>query len=601
MAMESWLGTMVTVGVVTLAAMPALAQTQPLFLAYPPQNHQTSSPTIFFIGSAAPDVAVTLNGQSIERSSQGNFAPVIPLTMGENQFVFQAGNQQIERTITRIATGPNLPANGGFAPDSLTPVVPISRLPGEPICFSAIAPTSARVTVQLAGQTIPLTPQGNVVQLPGNNTILYGGNQPKVTAADQYKGCQTFAAERIPTVLGAPQFNLQWQGQNSTTTGPGTVTLLNGDRPQVIAVTSQAGVARTGPGTDYSRLTPLPQGSQASVTGKDGDWLRLDYGAWIKADETATLPSQAPPRSLVRSVGYQVVGDRTEVRFPLQLSVPISVQQTEKGFTLTIYNTTAQTDTIRLDNDPVIRNLTWQQTSPDRLDYHFTFHTEQQWGYDLRYEGTTLILSFRHPPLISEKKDDLKGVKILLDPGHGGDELGAVGPTGYPEKEINLLISQRLANRLKAQGANVHLTRTSDEFVSLGDRQNQIAQVQPAIALSIHYNALPDNGNPNQTDGISTFWYNAQSADLANFLQRYLVENLDRNSHGVYWNNLALTRPTEAPAVLLELGFMISPQEFEWITNPQAQEQLVNALAAGITDWLQQKRWVYLDKISSFI
>ncbi len=570
--------------------MPALAQTQPLFLAYPPQNHQTSSPTIFFIGSAAPGTTVTLNGQVIERSGQGNFAPVIPLNMGENKFVFQAGADRLERTITRLASGPNLPPNGGFAPGSLGPAVPISRLPGEPICFTAIAPTSAQVTVQLAGQTIPLTPQGNVVQLPANNTILHGENQPKVTAAEQYKGCQKFSAGQLPTVLGTPEFNLQWRGQNLTTPGPGSVTLLNGDRPQVIAVTSQGGVARTGPGTDYSRLTPLPQGSQASVTAQDGDWLRLDYGAWIKADETSTLPSQAPPRSIIRSVGYQVVGDRTEMRFPLQLPVPVTVHQTETGFTLSLYNTTAQTDTIRLDNDPVIRNLTWEQTSPDRIDYYFTFHTDQQWGYDLRYEGKTLILSFRHPPRIPAQKGDLKGVKILLDPGHGGTEFGAVGPTGYPEKEINLLISQRLANKLKAQGANVHLTRTSDEFVSLGDRQTQITQVQPAIALSIHYNALPDSGDPNQTDGISVFWYNAQSADLANFLQRYLVENLNRNSHGVYWNNLALTRPTVAPVVLLELGFMISPQEFEWITNPQAQEQLVNTLAAGITEWLDQKR-----------
>ncbi|AGF51310.1 N-acetylmuramoyl-L-alanine amidase [Synechocystis sp. PCC 6803] len=590
MAMESWLGTMIGVGAAVVFTMPAVAQSQPLFLAYPPQNHQTSSPTIFFIGSAAPNVTVTLNGQPIERSAQGNFAPVIPLKMGENQFVFQAESQRIERTITRIGTGPTLSPQGGFAAGSLTPAVPISRPAGEPICFTAIAPTDAMATVTLAGQTIPLTPQGNVVQLPPNNTILHGENQPQVTAADQYKGCQSFNVTNLPAQLGTPQFNLQWRGQNFSTPGPGSVTLLNGDRPQVIVVTSQTGVARTGPGTDYSRLTPLPQGSQASVTGQDGDWLRLDYGGWIKADETRTLPSQAPPRSLIRSVGYQVFGDRTEMRFPLQLPVPVTVHQTEMGLTLSLYNTTAQTDTIRLDNDPIIRNLTWQQISPDRIDYYFTFKTDQQWGYDLRYEGTTLILSLRHPPRISSQPGNLQGVKILLDPGHGGSEAGAVGPTGYAEKDINLLISQRLANRLKSQGANVHLTRTRDEFVSLVDRQTQIAQVQPAIALSIHYNALPDSGNPNETDGISTFWYNAQAADLANFLQRYLVENLGRNSHGVYWNNLALTRPTIAPAVLLELGFMISPQEFEWITNAQAQEQLVQALATGITTWLQQQR-----------
>lgn len=587
----NWLGSikgMILAGAFGLATIPVLAQTQPLFLAYPPQNHQTSSPTIFFIGSAAPSATVTLNGEVIKRSAQGNFAPVLPLTLGENRFVFQAGDQKIERTITRLDSRPQLPPNGGFAPNSFTPAVPVSRLPGEPICFSAIAPTQAQVTVQLAGQTIPLTPQGNVVQLPANNTILHGENQPLVTAADLYKGCQTFTSPKLPIDLGTPQFSLQWQGKTTTNPSPGTVTLLNGDRPQVIAVSGKAGVARTGPGTSYSRLTPLPQGTQARVTGQDGDWLRLDYGAWLRSSETTTLPSQAPPHSLIRSVSYRAFGDRTEMRFPLQLPMPITVDQTEESFTLTIHNTTAQTDTIRIDNDPVIKNLTWQQTSPDRLDYRFTFKSEQQWGYDLRYEGTTLVLTFRYPPALPTEKGSLQGIKILLDPGHGGTESGAVGPTGYPEKDINLVISQALATQLRRQGANVHLTRTGDEFVSLVDRMEQIATVQPAIALSIHYNALPDSGDPNQTDGISTFWYNAQAADLANFLQQYLVEKLDRNSHGVYWNNLALTRPTTAPAVLLELGFMISPQEFEWITNAQAQEKLVNVLAEGITAWLER-------------
>jgi N-acetylmuramoyl-L-alanine amidase len=72
---------------------------------------------------------------------------------------------------------------------------------------------------------------------------------------------------------------------------------------------------------------------------------------------------------------------------------------------------------------------------------------------------------------------------------------------------------------------------------------------------------------------------------LAVFLHHYLVKTLDRPSYGVFWNNLALTRPTVAPAVLLELGFMINPTEFEWITNPQAQEQLADVLAEGITQW----------------
>jgi len=567
------------------------AQSRSLFLAYPPNNHQTSSSTIFFIGSAAPNVAVILNGQPLQRSAQGNFAPVLPLQVGENRFVFEAGGQRLERTVTRISATPTLPQTGGFALDSLIPNQPISRLGDEPICFAAIAPAASTVSVTLGGENIALTPQDNLVQLPANNSLLYGKNQPQPTAINRYEGCQVFEnTTTTPLLLGTPQFTLQWQGKTWTEMGKGSVTLLNPDRPQVVAVTANPGVARTGPSTDYSRLTPLPQGTQSAVTGSDGDWLRLDSGAWIRSSETQTLASQTPPHSVIRSIGYQQFSDRTELRFPLQLPVPVAVQQMGDRLTLTLHNTTAQTDTIRLDPDPIIQGFTWQQTNPDRLDYQFQFKTPQQWGYDLRYDGTTLVLSLRHPPQIPAKKGDLSGVKILIDPGHGGTESGAVGPTGYPEKEINLLISLKLAEQLRAKGANVHLTRTTDEFVSLGDRVAQIEQVKPAIALSIHYNALPDSGDPNTKQGISAFWFQPQSQSLANFLQQSLVQKLKRPDDGVYFNSLALVRPAIAPAVLLELGYMINPQEFEWITDPQAQTALVKALAESVTDWLEQQR-----------
>ena len=68
-------------------------------------------------------------------------------------------------------------------------------------------------------------------------------------------------------------------------------------------------------------------------------------------------------------------------------------------------------------------------------------------------------------------------------------------------------------------------------------------------------------------------------------MHNYLTEQLDRPSYGVFWNNLALTRPHTAPTVLLELGFMINPWELEWITNSQEQEKLSNAIAKAIVTW----------------
>ena len=198
-------------------------------------------------------------------------------------------------------------------------------------------------------------------------------------------------------------------------------------------------------------------------------------------------------------------------------------------------------------------------------------------------------MTLNHPPTISSA-ENLRGATILLDPGHGGDELGAVGLNGYPEKEINLVMSKLIAQRLRAKGAEVVFTREDDSFVSLGDRMAMIDRVKPTLALSIHYNALPDAGDAINTKGIGMFWYHPQAHDLAIFLQDYLTTNLNRPSYGVFWNNLALTRPHTAPSLLLELGFMINPEEFEWIINPQAQEELADGVADGVAQWLSKTR-----------
>jgi N-acetylmuramoyl-L-alanine amidase len=116
-------------------------------------------------------------------------------------------------------------------------------------------------------------------------------------------------------------------------------------------------------------------------------------------------------------------------------------------------------------------------------------------------------------------------------------------------------------------------------------RAEMIEKTEPAIALSLHYNALPDQGDAENTKGIGTFWYHPQSHDLAMFIHNYLVKDLNRSSYGVFWNNLALARPTVAPSVLLELGFMIHPEEFAWIINPQEQEKLAQSLSTAIAQW----------------
>ncbi len=580
---------------VAYADQPVVEESSSLAVVYPPENHETTAEQIFLIGSAPPEGTVIINGQEIERSPAGHFAPSFPLDVGENRFTLTYGDQTLEMQVQRLSLTPPVPEGSDFVSESLYPPIDIARQPGELICFEAIAPFGSEAFVSLGNQRIALMPQDNSVVLPPNSAVLTLQNQPIDINSDTsssstatYQGCGSFAT---PGNLGTPVYELATNEQSITQSAAGTVEILSPTQIQVAEVTGSYGAARTGPSTSYSRLTPLPTGTQAAVTGRDDIWYRLDYGAWIRNTDVTVRPGTVPPRSLIRSVRSQPQPTQTEIFFPLQVPVPVSVEQGSDTFTLILHNTTAQTDTIFIDDDPLIRRVDWTQPRPDEIRYTFHLKTDQQWGYDLRYEGTTLVLTLRHAPVVRLTADQpLQGISVLLDPGHGGEELGARGPTGYPEKSVNLVVSRLLRDELIARGATVYMTRNEDMAVSLGDRIDLINQLAPTIALSIHYNALPDNGDAVNTAGIGAFWYDAQAHDLAVFLHDYLVETRDRPSYGVFWNNLALTRPSIAPSVLLELGFMINPNEFEWIVDPEEQEALAIALADGITAWLESSR-----------
>jgi N-acetylmuramoyl-L-alanine amidase len=556
-----------------------------LQVVYPPPEHTTTADRIFFIGTAAPDQAVTLNGVEITpRSPDGHFAPSLPLAVGENLFTLVQGESRVALRITRLAATPPPPMAGTFGADSLMPTVDIAQPVGERLCFRAIAPRNAQVSVAVGDIALPLRPHPPQAVLPPNSAVLTAENSPTPLPAQVYENC---TVPQTMGNLGQPLYTLRQGGQVTTARAPGQVEILPQVPTTVATVTVEGGIARTGPSTSYSRITPLPRGTRAAVTARHGDWLRLEYGGWIRASETTIAPAP-PPQSTIRSVRSRQIPGWTEVLFPLETPVPVAVDQTAGQLTLTLYNTIPQTDTIYLEQDPVVERLDWLPVLPDQAQYRFQLQSQQGWGYKLHYEGSTLVLSLRHPPQIDRDRP-LAGITILLDPGHGSpNDLGARGPNGYPEKDVNLVVSQRLRAALEAREATVVMTREGDDDLYPRDRVDIINAVEPTLALSLHYNALPDAGDALNTAGIGMFWYHAQAHHLSVFLHDYLTQTLNRPSYGVFWNNLALTRPTVAPSVLLELGFMINPFEFEWITDPAAQEELAQTLAAGLEAWMVQ-------------
>ncbi|TAF56544.1 MAG: N-acetylmuramoyl-L-alanine amidase [Oscillatoriales cyanobacterium] len=569
-----------------------------LFVSYPPREHTTTSEQIFIIGTSDDDAPIVINGAPVERSRGGHFAPTLPLELGANTIAVSQGNQSITLQITRLAAG-TVYDTDNFTAATIDPAVAIERQLGEPLCLSAIAPaTITNPTVTIGGQTLPLYPEPAPIELPPNSAVLNNRQEffpsnstPLAPQFQRWSHCTTFDQ---PGTFAAPEFRATLNGQPIAQIGGGSVTIAPISPVAIATVSVPEAVARTGSTTNHSRLTPLPRGTRATITGRDGEWLRLDYGGWIK-DEEVTIATQGQPvQATMRSAAMVDVGDWVEVRIPLQSAVPVSVDQSRDTLRLQLHNTTAETDIIRWLDLPWLRGIQWQQLDPDRVEFRFEFapevHAGQQWGYRVRYDQTTLVLSLRKPPEIDADRP-LAGVTILLDPGHGGPEdFGTRGPTGYPEKEMTLTIAQLIRDQLEARGARVVMTREEDADLWPNDRVAVIDATEPTIALSLHYNALPDGGDPIATHGISTFWYHSQAEDLARFLHNQLITRLDRGSYGAIWSNFALTRPSNTLAVLLEFGFAINPDEYDWIVDPEAQQELAATLADSLEIWMGDRR-----------
>ncbi len=429
---------------------------------------------------------------------------------------------------------------------------------------------------------------------PNNTLLLDNGDGQAIQGAGSYLDCAIAKATgTIDQPIARQLSSALATVKPVVTVVPSPVAMIAPANVEVAEVLANNTVARIGPSSDYNRVTPLLKGTKAIVVGrKEGDnngkkssWIQLDYGGWVNVSDLRVTTGTVP-KSVVKNIRSQNRNGSTDVFFTLQVPVPLVIEQTEKTLKLTLYNTTAPNNIVKLMGNPLIDRVESKSVAPSQVEYTFIYKSRQQWGYKYRYDGNNLVLSLRHPPTIAKQSNrPLIGVKILLDPGHGGADSGALSATGYTEKEANLFAAKLLANELFAKGATVYLTRETDKAVSLDERRTIVEQLEPTISLSVHYNSSPDDVEPSKAKGFSVFWYHSQAQGLASFLHTYATQYADRPQYGVIWDNLALARPAAAPSVLLELGFMSNPEELQWISNPQAQQQMAKTLASGITQW----------------
>ena len=185
---------------------------------------------------------------------------------------------------------------------------------------------------------------------------------------------------------------------------------------------------------------------------------------------------------------------------------------------------------------------------------------------------------------IKPKKPPIKD-KVVLDPGHGGTDYGAIRE-GINEKDITLDLTQRVASILKSKGYKTAMTRTEDVYIGLQERCDFTEVENPEIFVSIHVNSAVAT----EPYGIETHYYHEPSKELAEVIQKHLIKHIDTKDRGILKSKFYVINHTEVPAVLVETGFISNADERAELITEKRKQATAKAIAEGIIEYLKNHK-----------
>lgn len=174
-------------------------------------------------------------------------------------------------------------------------------------------------------------------------------------------------------------------------------------------------------------------------------------------------------------------------------------------------------------------------------------------------------------------------MKIFIDPGHGGQNPGAIGIGGLEEAEVNLDVALRLGEILASQGYDIEYSHTGDETLGLSERASRANSWGADYFISIHCNSNPDPS----IGGTETFYYRAGTTAqrFAETVNNALVAEINLRNIGTFARNLAVLRLTRMPAILVELAFVTNPEEAALMETSAFRQSCAVGLANGIIEF----------------
>ena len=616
---------------------------QELTFSSPTKTSVTTEESKFtFLGSTDPNFPVTMNGKAVELTERGGFSVEVTLSPGKNTFTFVSNGKTVTYTITYTVT----------VLKSVSPTAAQTMNGGDILVFTAIARKKATVTATFNGKTVTMK-ETPLKEEEGANDPEYSDfsnytasftlpagiagqaqSLGSATIKASYSGLSGSMKTGAVTVKAlpkadAPEVELPGVIADLKPINPNTggETLKTGDI--VIIDRDYAETFNGSPVEDWSRPTNayLPKGTTdvivKTVSLGSTKYYLLGCGRRVYTKDAALyIENGKVTANTMKQTGVQISQTHTILTLDSTWRVPYNVQllpqtyqnpdsgtstqpnysinktgQTTEYVDVTFsYTTKVPAAAPDMTDSPLFSKAEWRKGGENETVLRLYLRQKGQfYGYSVVWDNDgTLHLSFKHPHGIAKNpaESPLKGVRIVIDPGHGGTSSGTYGTIpGLYEKTLTLTYSKLLQAKLESLGATVVMTRTTDV---LPDKEDMSPRTDHArnngtdLFVSIHMNGVSGES----ASGCSIHYFNEYSYPVNRLITDSMraVEkqyNTGNRSEPCAWSPFFVTRLHDCPAVLVECGFMTNKHNMELLINTTYQDKLTQAMADGILSYFR--------------
>ena len=584
-------------GVVAMANTSALAQTQMgpkdqitktnqdlkvsknVKVINPSSDIKTTDANYYITGSSDPDEQLFCNGEEVSyRGIFGSFGVYVSLENGKNVFTFENGNQSDSITITRGSSQSQGSVSTTKNITSMAPSYDMAVDSGTTYKLKCVAPAGAQVWATLNGKDYNMTQVAAATKgVPATFVV-----DVKISAKES----------NSTTGLGKVEYGMKFDGASMVKESVGSIYAVGKEASLVVESVQEGAIMFSESTTNSSYRGTLRMGSTDKVVDQKGDMYKLSLGGWVKKDAVSPIAGRPQYKVKADKVSFDKTSGYEEYIIDTNGGQPsFRAGQDNEKITVKFYNTTGIGD-VDTSDSKIISSAKVSSEEGDTTVSFTIADGKKAWGYNVYYEDGKTIIQIKYPPKLSgDESKPLKGITIGIDPGHGGTDSGALGVQwldGPTEATINLAVSQSVQNQLEYLGADVVMTRTKDEFKSLNERLADGFENNVDFFISIHSNSIGLQRNANEVTGTEVYYHEGISSKFSQIMLANMKENTNFSSRRAIQSYYKVTLNSYTPSILLELGFITNPKDYDRLISQTGRYDISVAVAQSVIDHLEQ-------------